>query len=53
MMLTLAELCLALRVMITLSNIWDRVREMLAFLGSGGRGLPGTGTILLLKRALA
>lgn len=47
------ELCLTLSVTITVSNLWDRVREMLAFLGSGGRGLPGTGTIYLLKKALA
>lgn len=47
MTLTWMELCLALRVMISLSIMLDIVTEMLAFLGFGERGLPGRRTFLL------
>lgn len=44
MTLTWIELCLALRVMISLSIVLDIVTEMLAFLGFGERGLLGRRT---------
>lgn len=44
MTLTWIELCLALRVMISLSIVLDIVMEMLAFLGFGERGLLGRRT---------